>query len=219
MESIIGHFFYLQLIHQWNETGVIPQGSTTPPLSMFLLGFPNRFFHYDILKGGILVNILFGLFIVLLSYLITYKVTKSLLFSFIIGLVFSTHPTFVHISCQFLRESSFFFFILLTVLLFIDFFQKRSLHYLVFSGFFTAAALLCRHETVELIVLFTFCLIYCSINKRSFIFFYFTTYYSSVIISVLIITLIIGVPLNYLRIYTLKADQSSVVKLVNSHEF
>lgn len=191
-------YIYCDIIKEWNATGQFRTEGTLPPLSLYLLRIPSHFFSYDIMKGGVLVNVLFGIAIIALSILIVHCICNNLVVDFIFGILVSTHPTLVYYSCQMTRENPYLFFMFLTCLMLIIGTQKKRMIYFMLTGLFSAAAYLCRHEALEL-VLITILTIFFFSEKKAWrvclkrLFVFMLIY----IISFAVITYSIGIPIQY----------------------
>ena len=147
-------YIYIKYIIQWEE-----QGKPIPiiediyyPLSLWLLKAPHHFFGMEIVKGGIILNLLLGILIVALLMTIArlfFKEDKIILF---VGLIAATHPMLVHFSCVFLRENTYLFFSLLTFYCLAKYCMRFDLIDLVGTGLFGSLASLCRIEGLEFII-------------------------------------------------------------------
>lgn len=161
-------FAYKEFIELWNYSGIIPGDSCFPPLSMFLLKTPYSLFEYDVIKGGTIINIVFGLGIIIMLIKISYEIFSSKIAALCSGLLVATHPTLIHYSCQMTRENSYLFFSCLAVLFFIKSLNRSSKpFYVAYAAIFSSCAFLCRFEALELFVIFVLWII-CS-NLKSFL--------------------------------------------------
>lgn len=143
---------YLNFINEWELTNRIPATKTLPPLSMAILRFPKHYFGLDVVKSGIVINVVLGVLTVYVICLIAKRTTRSDLATIIIGGIAATNPSLVHFSCQFLRESIYLFFCSLFVLKNIDLILNCSICNLLQCALFSSAAYLSRHEGLELFV-------------------------------------------------------------------
>ena len=191
-------FIYYQIINDWNSTGQFKTEGTIPPLSLYFLRIPSHFFQYDIMKGGVLVNVLLGIAIVVISIMIVHCICNSLIVDLIFGLLVATHPKLVYYSCQMTRENSYLFFVFLSCLTLIIGNQKKRMIYIMMTGVFAAAAYLCRHEALELIPITVLTIVFFSEKKAwtaclkkilAFSLFF--------VLSFAVITHLIGVPMQY----------------------
>lgn len=155
-------YTYCQIITQWEETGELPN-TVYYPLSLWLLKIPLHLFHYDCMKGGIMINLLLGLFLIVIVVNTIKHFFKNDLIILFAGLCIATHPTLVSFSCSFLRENSYLFFSLLALTCLVYYYRRAQYSYLFFAGIFGAFSFLCRAEGIELlpiiyITLFFLCL-------------------------------------------------------------
>ena len=159
-------FKYKEFIELWDYYGIIPSDSYFPPLSMFLLKTPYSLFEYDVIKGGVIINIVLGLGIIITLINVSYEIFPSIFAALCSGLLVATHPSFIQYSCQMTRENSYLFFSCLATLFFIKSLNRASKpFYVVYAALFSSCAFLCRFEALELFAIFIF-LIICS-NLKS----------------------------------------------------
>lgn len=159
-------FKYKEFIELWNSSGIIPDDTYFPPLSMFLLKTPYSLFEYDVIKGGTIVNIVLGLAIIITLINVSYEIFPSKFVAMCSGLFVATHPTIVQHSCQMTRENSYLFFSCLATLFFIKSLNiTNKLFYVTCAAIFSSCAFLCRFEALELYAIFVL-LIICS-NLKS----------------------------------------------------
>jgi len=191
-------YIYFNIIKEWNATGQFRTEGTLPPLSLYLLRIPSHFFSYDIMKGGVLVNVLFGIAIIALSILIVHCICNKLVVDFIFGILVSTHPTLVYYSCQMTRENSYLLFVFLSCLTLIIGIQKNRMIYFMLTGLFSAATYLCRHEALELIPITVLTIVFFGEKKVWFAcitrILVFMLFYA---VSFALITHLIGIPMQY----------------------
>ena len=147
-------FTYQRIILNWEESGKIIDPITFFPLSLFIQKIPYHFFHYDIIKGGVIVNNLFGLLIIIIAtrfVSLFFKNDYALLFA---GLVAATHPSLVRFSCSLLRENIYLFFFLLSTYSLSLYFFKCKTRDMVAASIFGAISFLCRLEGAEILPIF-----------------------------------------------------------------
>lgn len=199
-------YSYRNFIEEWINTGTIPEGRT-PPLGSYLMKLPAEHLHCDILLGGTSVNVLLGVWTILVLIKISKEITHSNLIAAFTGIFAATHPFLVQHSCQAIRESSYLFFICVSILFFVHYFKSKYIYYLLLSSFFSAAAFLCRMEALELFIIFgviTLLLKRNGLKKRIEDFGIWCTSYVG---SFLLITYCIGVPLGYYKSYSMWWDR------------
>lgn len=147
---------YEEYIKQWIAYKTIPEDALFPPLGPFILRIPALYFGTDIIKGGIIVNVLLGLCFISVIIMLSREITSSEYAAVCSGLLAATHPTLVYYSCQLLRENTFLLFAGLAALSAIRYikFKSPNRFLIVFTAFFAVLSCMCRHEGIELIVLF-----------------------------------------------------------------
>ena len=144
---------YQEHIETLQKTGTIcDQEIYTPPLALYILGFPSKHWDCGIIKGGICIDVVFGLLIILVATEICAMTIPSLFIVFMIGAIFSTHPNMVYYSCQCLRENSFILLSLLATWASLLSIRKGSATGIVLAGAFAAWAIQCRYEALELLL-------------------------------------------------------------------
>lgn len=159
-------YVYESVVREWINTGMIPERVTYFPLSLWFFRVASCFVHYDIIKGGIIVNQVIGLlFIVVTIYLFSYYF-KNVSILYIVGLIIATHPTLVRFSCCLLRENTFLLFASLSVYSFVCYYGKTNIATLTAASVFGALAFLCRLEGLEVIVVLFLLLLYLFIQKK-----------------------------------------------------
>ena len=124
-----------------------------PPIAMILLCFPHRYLGFELVKGGILLNCILGLFIVYFICQTTKRITKSNLCVLFVGGLAATNPSLVHYSCQFLRENIYLFFCSLCVKGSVEIYYKYRFVTLLKIIFFSILSCFSRHEGYELFLL------------------------------------------------------------------
>lgn len=144
------YYKYENYIYDWEEKGEMPE-EIKGGLSIWLLKAPYHFFKIDLLKGGVVINVILGNLIIVWSVLILYELFHSNIITISVGLILSTHPTLIEFSCFFLRENSYLFFALLSIYGIAGFIKRKSVVMLLLSGIMCALSFLCRFEAAELI--------------------------------------------------------------------
>ena len=145
-------FVYESVIAHWEESGRIVDRVTYFPLSLWILKIPHHFFHYDIIKGGIVVNVLLGILLIIFATSIANYFFKNDFVSLIAGLAVATHPSLIGFSCTLLRENAYLVFTALTAYVFLRYCQRICLLKLLLAGSLGALAFLCRLEGVEILL-------------------------------------------------------------------
>ena len=190
-------FKYMMFIESWLETGEYPTNYPFPPLSVYLLKLPHELCNCDLIRSGIVVNMVLGLLIIVLIIKISSNLNCSICYSTCLGLIAATHPTLVHYSCQVLRENSFLFFCCLSVLSMISYLKKHNIIYYIASSFFIVSSCLCRYEAMELIVVLGVVILFLNKEKKRKKVLLLFVFFLIAITAVFIISCAIGVPLDY----------------------
>ena len=125
-----------------------------PIVSMYLMSLPSRLFGLDIIKGGVIVNMILGVSIIALIVKTCYNITRSSLLMFYAGIITASYSDFIYFSTQLLRENSYLFFVC-AALEMLTRRGKDSLLKLFLLGFYTICAVLCRFEGLEIIIMYT----------------------------------------------------------------
>lgn len=161
-------YVYAEQITRW-EIEKKPPTEKTPLLSLYILKIPYHFWGYPILKGGIVMNMLLGIALVLEIMLITQNLFKNHICTLICGLFAATHPSLIHFSCQFLRENTYLVFSSAALYFIIRFFRSRKDYHLVLGIAFSILSYFCRHEGLELFAVFCIIILYIFWCKKDFV--------------------------------------------------
>ncbi len=144
-------FQYYHLINQLEKEGTIGDQIVFFSFSLYLFEITHVILRIDIIKSGIVLNMILGLFLIatcIMSLSIFFKKKIVLLLG---GLCVATHPTLIKFSCTCLRENTSLFFLFVSIVSSIRYIQKDRILYLFLSALFTAMAILCKLESIELI--------------------------------------------------------------------
>lgn len=182
-------YFYQVLIEQWETNGEIVDRISFFPLSIWIMKIPYHLFHYDIIKGGILINILLGILLIIVAIKILSRLFKNNYVVFIAGCILATHPALVRFSCSLLRENSYLLFSLLAFSALLKYCIKKDLLNLVAVGIFGALAFLCRLEGIEFLAIVCLALLFLLVFRR--IKFSKAVLHSSVFLIVFLLTVVI----------------------------
>lgn len=159
-------YTYGHMIDEWDKTGRMIGDISFIPFSLWILKIPRHIFYYDSIKGGILVNLLIGMLMIVITVYFLSHFFKNDLSTLFGGLIVATHPALVHFSCSCLRENTYLFFSLLTILFLIRYFIFFHLIQLFFASLFGAFAFLCRVEGIEVLAVFFILLASLTFLKR-----------------------------------------------------
>lgn len=202
-------FTYKSFMELWNSSGIFPMTDNFPPLSIYLLKIPASLFFYDTIKGGVIVNVILGIAIIILLVNISHKIIPSYSVATAIGCIAATHPSLIHYSCQMLRENSYLFFTSLWILSITDFLKKKKVINIAFAGLFTSAACLCRFEALELFIISCIIIMFWSKTKNSIKLKILGFYVSVFFLSHILIMTFINVPLSYYKQYAAEFNEKS----------
>ena len=146
---------YKETINEIYEKGQITDRNI-PSFPLLLMSIPNRLFGMDLIKGGIVLNCMFGLLTSIGVLNTAYALTKSKSISTLAGIIVGTHPTMLRYSSQMLREAPFIFFTCFGIILALDFvMMEKKKHLLILSAIFVGLSFLSRHEGLEVFLLLT----------------------------------------------------------------
>ena len=157
---------YAGNVADWSETGILHSSRRIPPLFLFLVKECSRYTDYDIMKTGVVLNVLLGLVLVFLSIIIADKLSGSWLVCLIVGAIAATHPTMVEYSCQMLRENSFLVFLFLEFILLMEYAKTQKIHLILICAFCGMCSIFCRLEGVEIIIPAIAAIIFFNIQKK-----------------------------------------------------
>ena len=147
-------YTYESVIREWEESGTIPETIDYFPLSLWILKIPHSIFRYDIVKGGIIINQICGLFLIIFLAIITKKYFRKNYVMIFVGLLVATNPSLVHFSCSFLRENIYLVFATLSLLFLLKYWDATKKRDLLKASMFGALASMCRLEGFEFLVFF-----------------------------------------------------------------
>lgn len=157
---------YRNFMIQWDETNIIPMNSAYPPLSLYILRIPYRFFLYDLMKGGIMMNMLLGIMIIYMATQIAKEIFQKNICVLMVGLICATNTALISYSCQMLRENSYIFFLSATILCIIRYYKKINLLDVILLGITTVCTAFCRKEGIELIPIIYLIMLFFLLQKR-----------------------------------------------------
>ena len=159
-------FTYGQIMFQWTTSGEISTETIYIPFSLWILRIPHVLLQCDVIKSGIIVNLILGLLIVILVINTTSQYFKNELTILLAGLIAITHPMLVHFSCSCLRENTFLLFALLTLSSLGKYFKGLHISQLFFAGIFGGNAFLCRLEGLEILLIVLISIIFLFVYKK-----------------------------------------------------
>lgn len=146
---------YESTIIQWEEKKDIPKESKGV-INLWILSLPHKIFGIDIIKGGIIINLIAGLFLIVIIpgiIRLIFKKGSIVLFS---QLLVSTHPQLIRFSTVFLRENIFILFLSLSIYYLVKHIRRNSSLNIYFSAVTASFAFLCRLEGLEIPIIASF---------------------------------------------------------------
>ena len=157
---------YEAIITRWETTGNFTDELDFFPLSLWILKAPYHFLHYDIQKGGIIINTVIGLLLIILCIRIISRYTSNNYVLLIVGLCAATHPMLIRMSCSFLRENSYLLFSILSFSTLLKYWNSFHLKDLILTSLFASMAFLCRLEGVEFVMIYCLLLFFLIFFKK-----------------------------------------------------
>ena len=147
-------YSYMNVITKWEKEGFIEDGIGIVPLSLWILKTPHKLFSIDLLKGGVVINMILGLLIIVVMIRITGAIFHNELIQLFVGLITATHPILIHFSCVFLRENSYLFFSGLALFCLVKYLASPRYLYLSCGSVASSLSFACRLEGLELPLFF-----------------------------------------------------------------
>ena len=144
---------YNEVINKWINTGQFPDDTFFPPLGLYIIKEAVLVGHLDVLKCGVLVNILLGILTIVILIKILEVLNLKIKVIWVIGILIATHPALVDYSCQLTREASFMFFSSLSVYGIICNLKKWEIYKTALVSIAITLAFLCRYEGMELMLI------------------------------------------------------------------
>ena len=192
-------YTYKSIIETWNATNVLSVSLNVPPLGIYILNLPHSLFNIELIKGGILINIIIGLAVIYFIMRIAFLILGSRVYMLCIGILASSYPTFVRYSCQMLRENSFILFYTMSLFfLILDYYKPRKSN-IFFAGMTSVLACMCRHEGIEIVLLILVYLMTRANRIRNLVLFL-----TSMFASAFLVSAMIDLKLSYYKIFVYK---------------
>lgn len=157
----------------------------------------NSFFQFGVQHSIICLNMIIGLSIIASMIVFINTICKSQIKNYITGLITATHPSLIDFSCHILRENIFLFFCSLVFISILLFIKEEKIKYILFSGTFTAFALLTRIEGFELFLGVLLLLLFCQTDNIKRIL-YICVFVGIFFISIITILILLDVSPNYI---------------------
>ena len=135
-----------------------------PPFYLYLCSFA---MHSGMVAeiAGVSVNMILSSLLVFAGYGIAFSVTGNRKCGLIAALFTAVHPSLAELAVEIQRDMSYIFFFSCSVWMFAEAVRKKRLLLWCASGVFTALAFLTRYEAAELILLFSFALVFMAIIR------------------------------------------------------
>ena len=195
-------YTYQEQIERWDFSSKTETTKVVPPLSLFLFKLTSQILNIKIIKAAKLFNIEAGLFIIILMMIIAFKISSSLICTFICGLIAATHPILVELSCQMLRENTDLMFTCLAILSIMGYLKHVGITTLILTSICVTLSFFCKYEGIEnIIISFLAVLMFPRKVKRKTKMIHSLIFIATCMISSFIITFVINVPINYYMLY------------------
>lgn len=146
--------YYIQTVEDWKSTGVFPANRIC--YFPFLIPYGLSKCGINVSHAFLIQNILIGCLIPVEFYLVMKALHCRSEIVLAVGFFAAYHPTFIHYSCQPLRESLYLFLSLILICFLIHIWQFDSFCYHIIFGVFAAAIFFCRMEGLEWIMFYLF---------------------------------------------------------------
>ena len=159
-------YSYGYYISQWEIIGEPSPEITFIPFSLWLLKIPHHLFQCDPMKGGVIINLLLGLFMIIITINTLKPYFKDNLTLLFAGLIVASHPTLVRFSCSCLRENTYLFFSFLAFSSLARYCNEPHSIFLFIASISGALSFLCRLEGLETLPVIHISLFYLCIFKR-----------------------------------------------------
>ena len=191
---------YESFIIQWERFDIIQMNSSFPLFGVYLLKIPHHFFSYDIIKGGVIINMIFGLMTIYVVIIFAHEIFRSNTAALIAGIIAATNTSLIRYSCQMLRENTYIFFYIVTIFFLVRYYNRKDLFDVIMISLGIVSTTLCRKEGLELILItlstITFLLLCRKIRISQGLFHFVATLFLLVLFFLAINT-ICGIPLKY----------------------
>lgn len=147
-------FTYMKTIDEWTTNYPPESLNGVPPLGIYILKQASSILGFGTMKSGYCANIVMSIISVILLTETFKLLCRSRTIGILIGILAATNPTLVENSCSLTRESSYFLFSCMSLFNTIKYIKHRSYYYILCATICISAAYACRHEGIELIIIF-----------------------------------------------------------------
>ena len=169
----------------------------TPAVGVYFLSIPHRYFHYDIIRGCIVMNVCIGVLIILLTIFISNIWFKNSYAAFLTGIVAATTPSLIYYSCNLLRENFYLLFIECFIIFETKQYKGSSLFNTFMCSLFATLTMLVRIEGMELFIIFVFVEIFIRWKKKKQLYLNVLYFITSTLFVLLILFYVFSFPINY----------------------
>lgn len=147
------------------STAIASHEIFSAPLLSYIMLLLANLFPISPESSGIIVNFVFGIALIPLVYLLSWKIFNSYGIAFFSSLFVALHCELIEYSIQVQRESMFLFFAGVAILVSINGLTKNSSTQLFLAGFCFALSFFTRYEAIELLFLLVIFIIFTSNQK------------------------------------------------------
>lgn len=158
-------YLYESVVLDWEENNEIPEKDSNYQLSLWLMKYPYEHLGVEIIKSGIIVNMVIGVFIIIILSQEIGRQTQNLFATFFAGIIAATHPMLIRNSCVFLRENTYLLFTLLSFVFLYRYYKKNNVFYLILIALFNSLSFLCRQEGWEMFAITLIIICYLCFNR------------------------------------------------------
>lgn len=157
-------YAYEHLLNNFANNDILP--IDCPPLALFIFNLTRDSFYEGIIKNSIILNMVLGVFIVLITINILFEINKSNITNCLLGILIATHPSYIEYSCESLRENQMILFSSIGIFFLVKYLNKKWIVCFIASSVFIAFAMLCRYEAMELSIIASIFLLYKQKEKK-----------------------------------------------------
>jgi len=143
---------YQHLIENWEKDKSFNKSRTLPPLAIYIMRIPYAFANINAIKGGVIVNNILGIMIVLMLTLIVEMLFHNSYLSFYSGIVAATHFSLIMYSCNALRENTYLLGVCAVIASMLKYRMTSKFFYILAMAFWTSWVVLSRYEGIELLL-------------------------------------------------------------------
>lgn len=210
---------YKRIVEEWIDYGtfMLNRNDDIPPLFLYIVKELHISTEIDILSVGTIVNMIAGLFIVMVIFLIGNMIFKNLTLSIFLGLIAASHPKLISFSCQMLRENTYLLGVTFFLYFLLSSIRKITYGKVMTLGIITSVTVMIRHEGLELLLLTLILLVNQILSKKiktNKLLLLLSTYMISILMGLFLLNQIMGIKLeyynNYINQFQLFVDKFSI---------